>query len=294
MVTIDYERYDRISEMEDVVKSIMSTIGLQKAYITMKTYEQQITYMLTMISILYKEKCYEEYLESNVNGELDDVAVDVIYDTIDSLKECIIKNNNIKAIKIIKERAFIIEPFLQRYFSKKQQNYIAGKHSMEIVINQNNQVELLQYNPFAINQVLKYQQQPLAKEEINIKEITEFLVDSQQIYEKISEMLKNVKKMMINNYKNDHLNEVIAFIISNAYQEVKEHTENENHNTITAIVENSKINVENIIKHFKDSDTFSNMILNTFLEYNLEIEKGRLQELSTKPSKEYAKRIYQK
>lgn len=294
MVKIDYEEYDIISTMEDVIKSIISSIGLQKAYISMRTYEQQVTYILTIISILYKEKCYEEYLGKNVNGKIDDIAVNLIYEVIDTLREQLENDELLKATRYIKENGYIIETFLQRYFEKKSTNYITKKHALEIVKSQNNQHELLEYNPFTINQLLTYENKPLTKEEIMIQEITEFLVESEQTLDEKREIFANTKELMKKNYDEKKLNEVISFIISNSYQELMEHLDDENRNIIIPIIENPNVNPKDIIDHFKEKDSFSNMFIQIFVKYNLTIKEGRLKELEEKPSKKYAKKIYQK
>jgi len=294
MVKIDFQEYDEISKMETLIDMIINNFKLSEAYITLKTKEQQIHYILTIISILYKQKCYEEYLGEHVNGIIQDENIDTIYEIIDELKEDIEEKNIFSAIKKIKKYGFFIQTFLEPYFIKKKTNYITEKHSIEIVLSQNNQKELLKYNPLAINQILNYMKNPLTEEEKMIHEIIEFFVESQQVYEDETEIYKYIKELMKKNYNEKKQEEIISFIISNTYQEIIENPVDESKNVIKPIIENEKINKEHIIEHFKNNDTFSNMILKTFLKYNLEIQEGRLEELKNKQSKKYAKRIYNK
>lgn len=291
---IDFKEYDEISKMEKIIEGIIDSFDIKNACIILTTPEQQLIYILTMISILYKERCYEEYLSENVNGMLDDISIELIDEIIGQLEQQISENKIMDTTYTIKKYGQLIEGYLQRYFFKKNTNYISNKHSMEIIKSKNKQKEILKHNPLIINQLLQYEQKPLSKEEIIIQEITEFLVEAQQLYENEEEIINNIKDLMKRNYKKDRLNEAIMFIISNVYQEIIEHPEDENINIIVSIVENTNIKPEQIIEHFKKSKAFSNMLLQTFIKYNLNIEEKRLEELENKPSKEYAKRIYTK
>lgn len=291
---LDFETFDEVAKMERVINALIETFGLSNNYIALKTQEQQTIYVLTIISILYKEKCYEEYLGEKINGNPDDIAINIIYEIIDELKQKLEEKEFGQITKYIKNNGSIIQYFLERHFNKKNTNYITERHSMDIIKNQKNQKELLKYNPFCINQILEYEQNPLTEQELIIEEITEFLVESQQQFTKQNDILMNIKQIMLKQYTPEKLDDVISFMISNTYQEIIENPMDDNKNTIVSIVENTKISPKLIIQHFINSNYFSNMILKTFMTYNLNIEKGRLEELETKESKKYAKRIYRK
>lgn len=292
MIKIDFDEYDQITRMERIIYGITKTLDISKTYITLTTYEHQILYSLTIMSILYKEKCYEEYLGTNINGTLDIGSIDLINEIIDTIYENL--DNFPKTIAIIKNNGFVIQTFLERYYNRKEKNYISEKYPIEIIKNQSKQKELLKYNPFAINQILQYEQNPLTKEEKYIQEICEFLVESEQIYNNREQILDYIKELMEKNYKKEELDEIILFIISNIYQEMKENLNDEDRNIIIPIIENEKISPNEIVEHFKTNNIFSNMVLKNFIDYNENIKEGRLEELEKKQSYTYAKRIYRK
>lgn len=292
MIKINFDEYDQIKGMEKIVYGIINMFDISKTHISLTTYEHQILYELTIISILYKEKCYEEYLGTNVNGTMDIGSIDLLNEIIDTLYENL--NSVEKTIKIIKNNGFVIQTFLERYFNRKQNNYIAEKYPTEIIAKQKKQKDILKYNPFMINQILEYEQNPLTKEEIYIQEICEFLVESEQIYDNQEQILNYIKELMTKNYKKEELDNIISFIIGNIYQEMKENLQDEDRNIIVPIIENERVLPKEIIEHFKRNNGFSNTVLKKFLYYNKNIEKGRLEELEKKQSKIYAKRIYNK
>lgn len=291
---IDFEKYDETSKMEIVIEGIIKMFGLTHAYIKLSNEKDQLIYALTILSILYKERCYEEYLAQNINGKIDEESIAILDEIIEELKTNIQEKDLDEVTCTIKNYGELIKIYLERYFMKKRTNYITKKHSIEIITSQNNQKQLLSYNPFAINQLLEYEQKPLTREEIIIEDIIELLMESELHCKTKEQILKKLKQLMKQKYKKEELDEVISFIISDTYQEVIDNPLDENRNIVIPILENSDIKKEYIIKHFNEDDNFSSMILKTFISYNYNIQEGRLEELEQKPSKEIAEKMYKK
>ena len=59
-------------------------------------------------------------------------------------------------------------------------------------------------------------------------------------------------------------------------------------------VENEKIEPSDFVSYFKENKKFSNTFLENFINYNQNIEEGRLRELKTKESYKKIKRLYKK
>lgn len=293
MKKISFDEYDNVSSMERTIEILTKAGCFRNSYVVYTEREEQIIFILTIISILYKQKCYQEYLEKNTEAQ-NDVEIEILDNIIEKLYKYVKEDNYIEASKIIKNNGIVIQEFLTQYYIKKDTNYITSKHTIEVVFKEKKQKEILKYNPLIINQLLKAKQNPITEEEQIIEDILEFIVESEQICFTRIEISNNIKKLMEKKYKEKELDNVISFIISIIYQEIKENPISEISNMIIAIVENQKISKEEIIKRFKEDDKFSNMILKTFQEYNFEIEEGKLRSLEQQPSKEYAKRIYNK
>lgn len=294
MVKLDFEEYDEISKMELIIESIIRNFRLEQVLISLANDEKQKIMILTILSILCKQKYYQEYLKKHVIQYQQDGVIQVIEEVINKLKESLETNDIKEATYKLKEHGEFIQINLDMYFQKKHANYITEKHSMKLVIDQNKQKELLETNPYTINQLLKYLQKPLTQEETIIEEMIEFQQESFQTYKIETKILKYIKALMKKNYNEEQLNNTIAFILSNVYQEVLEDYNDQNRRLIKNIVENEDLNKTELIEHFKNNDMFSNMILKKFLIYNDKIEEGRLEELQHKESKKYAKRLYDK
>lgn len=294
MVKLDFEEYDEISKMELIIESIIRNFRLEQVLISLANDEKQKIMILTILSILCKQKYYQEYLKKHVIQYQQDDVIQVIEEVINKLKESLETNDIKEATYKLKEHGEFIQINLDMYFQKKHANYITEKHSMKLVIDQNKQKELLETNPYTINQLLKYLQKPLTQEETIIEEMIEFQQESFQTYKIETKILKYIKALMKKNYNEEQLNNTIAFILSNVYQEVLEDYNDQNRRLIKNIVENEDLNKTELIEHFKNNDMFSNMILKKFLIYNDKIEEGCLEELQHKESKKYAKRLYDK
>lgn len=291
---LDFQKYDEISRMEYIIESIINRYDLSKILISLDKEESQRKMILTLISILYKQKCYHEYVKEHIIDDDETDNIEKIYEIIDILEKDLEEKNIITATRRINENGIIIQIFLGMYFSKKNMNYIKNKHYMQLVIDQDNQKELLSYNPYTINQILEYMQKPLTKEETIIADLIGYNIESEQTFIKKNEILTFVKEIMKQNYKGTKLDDAIAFVLSNVYQEVMDNYNDENRKLIKDMVENATLKKQEIIDHFKTNDSFSNMILNKFFLYNNKIEEGHLKELETRETKKYAKKIYDK
>ena len=294
MVKLDFKKYDVTSTMEQIIESTIRHFRLNSIVITLKTEEKQKQLILTIISILYKLKCYQEYLKENIAEFEQDENIKILYEIIDKFSKNIEDNDIKQATILLKTMGSYIQVFLEMYFERKNANYIAEKSYIKYVIDQKNQKEYLEYNPYVINQLLQYIQNPLTPEETIISEIIEYEVETEQLYNRQEKVLRHIKKLMKTHNDEETYSDKIAFIISNVYQEVIEDYNDENRSIIKGIIENEEMDRNAVIEQFKTSDTFSNMILKTFLLHNREIEEGHLEELKTKESKQFAKRIYDK
>lgn len=318
MEELDIRKYDITSTMELRIETITNHYQLNKGLILFPypkeqnefvppkyfeinegikipiDIENQNQFILTIISILYKLKCQQKYLKENIVDLEQEENIATLYDIMNKLSEQINKKDIEKATRLVNEMGTFIQIFLKKYFDKKNSNYISEKNFIKYIIEQKNQHECLNYNPFMINQLLEYIKIPLTEEETTIGEILDYEIEARQAFNRQEKILRYIKKLMrINNEETIYL-EKIAFIISNAYQEIYEDYNDPDRGVITRIIENEKIKKEIIINEFQNNDEFSNIILRTFLLHNKEIEEGHLEELKTKKSKQYAKRIYNK
>lgn len=294
MEKLDFEKYDKISKIELIIEDIIRKLKLDKVLIKLATESQQKQFTLTILSILYKQKYYQEYLKKHVIEFEQDNDIKILQEIIDAIKQPLEEDKIIETIYIIKNYGYYIQFYLEMYFQKKRKNYITEKHSTKLIFDQNKQKEILEINPYMINQLLSYLQKPLTKEETMIEEIMEFQMEASQTYQTEEKMLEYIKTLMKNNYNEEQLNETIAFIISIVYQKIIEDYNDQNRNIIKGMIENEKIDKNKIIEHFKNANSFSNKILNRFIMYVNKIEKGYLEELEHKESKKYAKKIYDK
>lgn len=291
---LDFQKYDEISRMEMIIEAIINHNRLDKLLISLGTEDNQKRMILTMISMLYKQKCHHEYVKNHIIDDDEISNIKIIYEIIDILNEELKKEKILSATRKVNENGNIIQIFLEKYFEQKNINYITNKHFMKLVIEQGNQKELLSYNPYAINQLLEYIQNPLTKEEIIIADLLEYNSEAENTFNRQEKILTSVKELMKQNYKGEQLDDAIAFILSDVYQEIIENYYDSNRNLIKSIIENKEVEKTEIIEHFKENDAFSIMILNKFFLFNKKLYEGRLKELEQKESKKYAKRIYDK
>lgn len=291
---IDFNTYDYLSYTEEIMEHLFEIVSLENAIITFPNYEKSTTYLLMITTILYKEMCYNKYYEQVLKNAKMKIEIDFVDERtkniIDDLKKYISEKDHPSAQKLILYNGSLIEEYVERYFDRKNKNYIQAKRPFYILNKQHKQIELLHINPFAVNQSIKYYKNPITEEEKLISDMIDYLYIIKEIQkvEDDDEKLNNIKHLFITNY-NQHLNDAIIFIICNAYQEILEQTNDPFYIHLKSIIENTQITTEEIIQHFKEDKKFSNTIIAAFLYYNKKIKNGRLQELKSKPSYEYVK-----
>ena len=281
---IKINKKDETSWMESIIEKLIDKFDITKQKIMMTTKEQQALFILTILSILYKEKCYEEYIGKKL-GEVDDISQEILDEIMYELKQDL--EEDLKTtVYTIRKYGGIIEAYLQSYFYRKNTNYISEKYNIEIIKQLKKEKEYIKITPLSLNQLIYYDNNPLTQEEIIIAEINEFNVEAEQIYIDKSKQLNHVKKLMQNNYKEKELDEIILFIIRNTYQEIEQDLKNPKRNEIMYAVENQKVKPEDFVSYFKENKKFSNTFLENFINYNLKIEEGRLEDLKKKESYE--------
>lgn len=292
MDKIKIDKRDEISWMENIIEKLINEFDITKQRIMMTTKEQHITYVLTLISILYKEKCFEEYIGEKT-GDIDEVSLDLLDEIIYELKMYL--NKDIKrTVNTIYNYRELIEAYLQSYFYRKNANYISEKYDVEIIRQQNKEKEYIQINPLSLNQLLYYKENPLTQQEKIIAQINNYNVEAEQICEDRLKQLSYIKKLLERNNSEKELEKIILFIIGNTYQEIEQDPTNEKRNDIMYAVENEKIEPSDFVSYFKENKKFSNTFLENFINYNQNIEEGRLRELKTKESYKKIKRLYKK
>jgi len=148
-------------------------------------------------------------------------------------------------------------------------------------------------NPYMINQFLDYQQKPLSEEEQIIREIIDYYIASQQYYGK--PRIDHVIGLLGENNEryNNRLERKVLFIMSNTYQETKDRNDSF-YGYLMDILDKMDYKPQKIINYLSNNYEKFKKILEKFIEYNMCIEEGRLEELEKQPSAQYAKRIYRK
>ena len=301
---IDVTKLDYITPIEKEIKKIVNENPQNIINIELKDKNpQEMTlYILTILSILYKQKHYMIY-EAEKTKKIDFKLTSKLLNYVDLLKEIIeeinkaLKENNIpKALnEIINKRPFITD-MLEKYFSIKETNYILEK--MEIEQSVKTQKQHIKLNPFIINQYINYDLNQLTDEEKIIADILEFNrisiiileeKETKDINDFFKQKMKLIKKQILKNYNENEIKEVILFMISNVYQELLENSKDKAYIKIMPIIENEELTKEKLIKLFEKSESFSGNIIGKFIDYNLEIKKGRLEELKEKESYQFIK-----
>ena len=295
---LDFKGYDVVGIKEEQIQQMIyrpskanTNIPQLAKHIVQK---KDMMCVLTLLSIFFKEKSRAIFVQEKLELSKEDEQ-----DTIDIAEELIctfilpIAGNDIDKIQeLMKKYMELIDIILFQYYSLKNTNYIFKQMPIEIIKKQTKQKELLSLNPFMINQLMNNEQKPLTEEEKIIYELIEYLIEAEQYYDN-DKKIDYVKKLLEMNTPQDELEDKIRFIISNTYQEAKEHPSHEDSDDIIRSIEKTLI-TEDIVSYFKKNRDISNMFIRNFLEYNLRINEGRLNELENKPSIEFAKRIYRK
>jgi len=307
MEKIEINRFDEIERMENVIEKLVvapkmlrsivsSLIDQQFKFIsTMATQEEQITITLALISILYKENCYQKHIQKQL-GVIDlerQIELKELEKIIYELKQNLEENQQ-EVYETIHKYGVEIEEYLRGYYCRKNANYIFQKYNLEIIRKQKKEKEFIKINPLSLNQLIYYNENPLTEEEKIIAQVIEYCVEAEQKYDERFEQLEYLKKLLKQNHTEEELDDIILFIIRDTYQEVYQDSKNPQKYDIMYSLENENIKPEYFIKYFKENEKFSNMFLENFIDYNLYIEEGRLEELKTKESYEKIKRLEKK
>ena len=192
------------------------------------------------------------------------------------------------------ENRKVLSNLLYDYYYDKNTNYIGEKFYLENITKQKSAREILSLNPYLISQLLDYQQKPLTKEELIIQEIMDYLKYAEWNYYESDKIIKCVINLFDqNNQKIGIMERKILFIVSNVFQESKERNDNY-YGKMMYLLESTKYDPEIIINCISRDKKTLIEIIKKFIEYNRQIEEGRLEELEQKPSSKYAKKIYRK
>lgn len=288
---IDFRNFDCITPIEDKLEEFYNT-GL---YNFDGSNEDKVIYILTLLSILYKEKTYSNYLARQIKSFSSGLTRDLL-DEVDALDLVISeissglyhKDINKCIVLIYAYRDFIYEN-LDVYFKRKKENYIFQKIIFDVIKEQSKVKSLVQLNPFVINQVLQYEQCPLSRDERLIADVLEYYYFCLYKYPRnVIKLFKAVKKLMFINIDSHRLYDSVLFMFCDVYQELLEHDMD---NKFKNVLEDKNISTTKLFKMFKDNDSFSSSIISHFVKYNIGIEEGRLDYLKSLPSYQY---VYKK
>lgn len=292
---IELNALDNISKMENKIESLISKHDLSKTKISFENYDEQVIYILTILTILYKERLYNISLqEKTKNTELFldySTTNNTIYGFISVLYACLKEKDIELASELIKQNGEEIKIFLQRYYARKNQNYILKKEPMNLIIEHKKQEELFQINPYIINKYLLYNQNPMTKKEKIFCDIIEYrCIASLNEIKGQGEVLNCIKELMKHNYDDQTLERAILFIVGTVYQEVLEQEISEISFELRRLIENPKIENKQIIDYFKLNNNFSKRVLTLLLMTIINIGEGKIRELENRKSYTLVKR----
>ena len=278
---IDYNEYDELYEIEEIIKMILEEKNHETSKIIFKEKEDQIKYILTMKTLINMKYMYtKQYNQIN--------------QTLEKLYKKINKTNDLNEInKLIIDNNLIINEICNDYYFPR--NYIYKKYCDEIILEEGKKV--IKDNPFYLNNHLKaFNKTKLTKEEKIINNVIEYYLltnKSEYKIEQIDAKIEITKGLLQTNLGEEY-NDHILYMISNIYQEIIKNSTHPFYSDIKTIVENEDIKTKDIITHFNQNSNFSNTVVKYFLQYNKDIDENRLHELENYPSYEKTKRIYQK
>lgn len=294
---IDLEQYDELSEMENILKYYLDELweetNLSETKLVFTERKYNTLYILTIITILYKEQQINKYIEQKTKDTAYYTDFRIINNQIDYIIEILLYALNEKdliyATDIIIQYGIIIEETIKKFYSRKEKNYIQKEQAMRLIVEQKKEKQLMQLNPFAINQILQYKFIPMSTEEKIICDILEFYRIAALNITNQGKALIYVKQLLEKNYEPKQLEHAIIFIIGNVYQEAAERKINELFNELRPIIENQKITNNQIKEYFLSNNNFSNKILAAFILLTAQIEYGRLEQLEKAGSYQYIK-----
>ena len=293
---LDFKTNDIINSKEDEIERIISKKSITANISDLAQYikeNKDIIMTRTLLSMLYKTRSKSIYMKDKI-AESRQFEQDTIYMSEELIKIIYITLNRrgIKDIKrVLLENAGILNEILLKYYSEKNTNYIEEKFFLETIMNQNGEKEILVLNPFMISQLLDYKNKPLTYEEKIIREIIDYYVEAQQYYDSPKD-IRYVEKLLS---KNNHIKEMVnkkSYMMSNVYQQSKKYKDEKFSKNISKIFENKNlhdIEIYNFLSLYYESE-----ITKKFIEYNMNIEEGKIEELEKQPSAVFAKILYKK
>lgn len=242
-------------------------------------------YYKIIISILYKQLyCNNEY-DEEYNG--------IIRYIIEEIEKNINDKNLTQAYLLLASHINYILDEMKQYFTRTKQNYILRKMPLQKMIEQKQILRIQQINTFMMQDCFEYYCNPLTHEEQIIGEILEInnsLKSNININATEYTLLKIITK-----YREKNLNDVIMFIICNAYQNAKSKNDSKILNLIAPGIENSNLNNDDIVNYFLRKSTNQLLkILEYFIKSNESIKEGYLKSLERESSYEYVEKRLKK
>lgn len=312
---LNFKENDIVERKEDILEDTLFLNNRKHAEVRgiLKYINNKDRLMLhTVMSILYKLRSKRIYMKGKMPERIktDEYVIKETERIISRFYEDL-KNNNYKHLKLFIEEPNkkdfiacllgdqsknrdILSDLLYKYYYERNTNYIEDKFYLETILNQNKAKEILALNPYMINQLMDYEQNPLTQEEKIIQEVMDYLNEAEWNYLLSDEIIGYVIKTLEKNNKNNNIiSNKLLFIISNVYQESKERND-DFYGKLMYILENTKFDPETIINYINNDKKILIEIMKKFTEYNREIEEGRLEVLNNKPSAELAQKIYRK
>ena len=244
-------------------------------------------YYKIIISILYKQLCCNNEYDEKYNG--------IIRYIIEEIEKNINDNNLTQAYILFASYSDYILGGMKQYFIRIKQNYILKKMPLQKMKEQNQMLRIQQINPFMFQECFEYYCNPLTPEEQIIGEILEMKNQSTR-KDNLNSMAQNLLIDMAKKYKGERFNEVLLFIICNVYQNALEVNNEKLINLTKYSIENSKVTNQQILDYFIDKEG-NNIhptsklvyVIQEFIKYNENIEKGDLEYLTNQPSNQYVK-----
>jgi hypothetical protein len=312
---LNFKENDIVGKKEDKLEEVLFEKNPQNAEVLKinKYIDDKDRLMLhTIMSTLFKLRSKKLYMIGKIPDKVeeDEETIWEIEIIIRNLYKAL-KNNRYDKIKDFlnetkkndfltflmeekNENRKVLSNLLYDYYYDKNTNYIGEKFYLENITKQKSAREILSLNPYMISQLLDYQQKPLTKEELIIQEIMDYLKYAEWNYYESDKIIKCVINLFEqNNQKIGIMERKILFIVSNVFQESKERNDNY-YGKMMYLLESTKYDPEIIINCISRDKKTLIEIIKKFIEYNRQIEEGRLEELEQKPSSKYAKKIYRK
>lgn len=253
--------------------------------------EKQKRFFCAIISsILFKQAAYDAE-----NNNKNNKQIAAIFNIIIKINDVILTKNNKEIYKIFNDNAEEMLKELKKYFKRKQQNYILKQLPLHIINNYHQAKGLLYYNPFLFQECFEYYCNPLTPEEQLIGEILE-MKNKYARKDNLNSMAQNLLIDMAKKYKGERFNEVLLFIICNVYQNALEANNEKLINLTKYSIENSEVTNQQILDYFIDKEGNNThptsklvYVIQEFIKYNENIEKGDLEHLTNQPSNQYVK-----